>query len=436
MGPVKIFSLCLLLAVCSALPAQNRKYSISGVVVDSLSGKLIPEVNISVVGASGNWTTNAAGEFTVQVQRIPSILYFSYVGYTIGSFLAEKQGEKAIRIAMLPETREIGEVTVTGEKISKLIKGDTLNIIDFEIEDDRIVIFASLYKNLKDQRLYLANLKGDTLSHLQVSNAGKEIKFPEIMMPKTEFLIRDFTGKIQFLDKYCAHEVNHYFDRLTFGYDTQYPDFIGRVIPIKCEMEGKLVFQVSTVTGNYTFFYGRGSQEGTPIKFVQDKKAPTRYVSKELMAYAPHDADFNKKVSAPMFRKGKELFVFDFFSNHFEVFDSNLNPVRKVPISFQNVNVIDGLVFRFSTVDIDVKNFTQTILFDEKAGKAYAFFRYRSDNKQYLKEINLETGQIDRVITIPEYSNISDVRVYDNALYFLYDTKVYPYYRLLYRMVI
>ena len=172
------------------------------------------------------------------------------------------------------------------------------------------------------------------------------------------------------------------------------------------------------------------------LKFVQDKKAPTRYVSKELMAYAPHDADFNKKVSAPMFRKGKELFVFDFFSNHFEVFDSNLNPVRKVPISFQNVNVIDGLVFRFSTVDIDVKNFTQTILFDEKAGKAYAFFRYRSDNKQYLKEINLETGQIDRVITIPEYSNISDVRVYDNALYFLYDTKVYPYYRLLYRMVI
>jgi hypothetical protein len=436
MGSIKIFSVFLLLAVCSALPAQNRKYTVAGVVVDSLTGKPMKEVNISVVGASGNWTTNQAGEFTVQVQRLPSVLYFSYVGYSIGNCLAEKSGEKNIRIAMLPETREISEVTITGEKITKLIKGDTLNIIDFEIEDDRIVIFASLYKNLKDQRLYLANLKGDTLSHLQVSNAGKEIKFPEIMMPKTEFLVRDFTGKIQFLDKDCAHEVNHYFDRLTFGYDTQYSDFIGRVIPIKCEMEGKLVFQVATVTGSYTFFYGRGSQEGTPIKFIQDKKANSRYVSKELMAMAPHDADFNKRVSAPMFRKGKELFVFDFFSDHFEVFDSNLNPVRKVPISFQNVNVIDGLVFRIYSVDVDTKNFDQNILFDEKAGKAYAFFRYKSDNKQYLKEISLETGQIDRVIPIPEFSNISNVRVYDNALYFLYDTKVYPYYRQLYRMVI
>ncbi len=436
MGYIKVFSVCLLLAVCTALPAQNRKYQISGVVVDSLTGKPMNEVNITVVGIPGNWMTNQAGEFIVQVQRLPSVLYFSYVGYTIGSCLAEKSGEKGIRIAMLPETRAISEVTVTGEKISRLTKGDTINIIDFEIEDDRIIFFASVYKNPKDLRLYLANLRGDTISHLRVTDAGKEIKFPEIMMPKTEYLIRDFTGKIQFLDKDCAHEINHYFDRLTYGYDTRYSDFIGRVLPIKCEMEGKLVFQVSTTTGNFTYFFGRGSQEGKPIKFVRDKKGPSRDISDVLRAYAPHFVDIKKCVNAPLFRKGKELYVFDFFSDHFEVFDKNLNSVRKVPISFQNTTVTDGLIFRFSTVDIDVRNFTQNILYDEKAEKAYAFFRYHSDNKQYLKEINLETGQIDRVIGIPDFPNISNVRVYDNAVYFLYDTKVYPFYRLLYRMVI
>jgi hypothetical protein len=154
------------------------------------------------------------------------------------------------------------------------------------------------------------------------------------------------------------------------------------------------------------------------------------------MAFAPHGSDFSKCVSVPLFRKGNELFVFDFFRDHFEVFDSDLNSIRKVPISFQNTTVTAGLVFRFSYADVDVKNFTQTILPDEKTGKAYAFFRYKADNRQYLKEVNLENGRIDRVIEIPDFPNISNIRVYGNSVFFLYDTKVYPFYRLLYRMVI
>ncbi|TRZ77004.1 MAG: hypothetical protein D4R93_02375, partial [Deltaproteobacteria bacterium] len=242
--------------------------------------------------------------------------------------------------------------------------------------------------------------------------------------------------QVNFLDKSCAHEIFFNSDKLSFGFDTPYADFIGRILPIKCEMEGKLVFQVATMTGNYTWYFGRGAIEGIPIKFVQDKKGPDRYVSGYLNAIAPPNTDFSKNVSAPLFRKGNELFVFDFFSDHFDVFDSDLNSIRRVPISFQNTTITAGLVFRFSFVDVDVKNFTQTILFDERAGRAYAFFRYRSDNKQYLKEINLETGKIDRTIEIPEFPNISNVRVYDNVVYFLYDTKVYPFYRLLYRMTI
>lgn len=436
MGYIRIFSVLLLVAAFSSLPAQNRRYPVSGIVVDSLTGKPMSDVKISVVGAPGNWTTNTAGEFTVPLIRMPSVLYFSHVGYSIGSCLVEKVDDQKIRIVLMPETKEIGEVTVKAEKISKLIRGDTLQIVEFEIEDDRIILFANPYRNPKDQRLYLATLRGDTLSHLVVTGAGKQIKFPTIMMPQTKFLIRDFTGRIHFLDKNCAHELNHYFDKLSFGYETGYADLIGRVLPVKCEMEGRLIFQVATPNVNYTYFFGRGATEGILFKIVQDKRGAARYIGEELEAMAPHDADFSKNVSAPVFRKGRELYVFNFFSNHFEVFDNNLTSLRKVPISFQNITETSGLILRFSSVEMDNKNFKQEILYDEKAGRAYAFFRYRSDNKQYLKEINLKTGQIDRVIGIPDYPNITNIRVYDNALYFLYDTKVYPYYRLLYRMVI
>jgi hypothetical protein len=431
-----VITLFFLLTGSLQSPAQDKKFTAAGTVLDAVTQQPMANVNISIVGSAGGGATDQTGKFTLSLARIPSILYFSHVGYSIGSYQVEKTGERNIRILLEPETKEIEEVTIRAERISKVIKGDTLQIIDYEIDGNRIILFASSHHDDKDQRIYLADLNGDTLSHLNVKGAGKQIKFPEIIMPQTDYLIKDFTGQVQFLDKCCAHEIKHTSDKLSFGYDTPYSDFIRRVLPIKCEIEGNLVFQISTMTENFTWYYSREVVNGVPIKYVQDKKGPGRYASEGLRAYAPHFLDVNKNVSVPLFKKDNELFVFDFFGNNFEVFNSYLNPVRKVPIHFQNTKVKEGLIFRYSYVDVDVYNFTQTILFDEKAGKAYAFFRVRSNNKQSLKEVNLETGKIDRVIEIPDYPNISNVRVHDNVVYFLYDTKVYPFCRNLFRMTI
>ncbi len=418
------------------LPAQNRKIPVAGTVIDATSGQPLPGVNISVLGTSSGGITDETGKFTLSLTRIPAILYFSHVGYVITSQQVEKGGVKDIRILLEPEVRQIDAVTIRAEKISKVFKGDTIQMIDYELDGDRIILYASPYRNPKDQRLYLADLNGDTLSHLKVSKGGMQIKFPEIMIPQTDYLIRDFTGRVQFLDHDGAHEVFHHADVLSLGFLTPPSDFITQVLPIKCEMQGKLVFQVSTMTENFTFYFGRGAIDGKLIKIVEDKKAHDRYVSDILKQWAPRSLDTDKKVSVPIIRMGDEIFLFDFFGNHMEVFDSDLELVKKVPINFQNTTITAGVIFRFSFVDIDARNFTQTILFDSKSERAYAFFRYQKDNKQYLKEINLETGAIDRSIEIPEFPNISNVRVYDNVVYFLFDAKEYPYYRQLYRMVI
>ncbi len=434
MSHFRIVAICLLLAVCNLAHGQNRKYAVSGQVVDSVTSLPLANVNISIVGTSSGGTTNAAGEFSLTVNRLPAVLYFSYVGYEIGSYQVEKSGEKNIRIELVPEVQEIDEVTVRGERISKVIRGDTLNIFDYEISGDRIFLLASPYRQTYDQRIYLATLNGDTLDHISVKRAGKQIKFSDEMMPRYDFLFRDFTGTVQFLDKKSAHEVLARNNKLVFGYDTPYEDFLGRVMPVKVEMMGSLIFQVANLTESFTLFFGMGRPEGEILKYVRDKKGTTRTLGAELMAMAPRSADFNKNVRAPLFRKNNELFVFDFFEGNIEVFDSNLKRNRYIPIDFQYTTIHEALFFEYQ--DIDAKNFTQTILFDEKAGKAYAFYRQRSDNRQSLREINLETGKIDLIIEIPDFPNVSDIRVYDNVVYFLYDTKVYPFYRLLYRMAV
>jgi len=127
------------------------------------------------------------------------------------------------------------------------------------------------------------------------------------------------------------------------------------------------------------------------------------------------------------------LLIFDFFANHIQYFDSELKPVKKVPIVFQN-HPVKTLFGQYE--DLDNQNFTQQVFYDSKTDKAYAFFRLKSTNLQSLREIDLETGKIERIIEIPDYPNISKIQVYDNTIYFLYDSKIYPFYRLLYRMAI
>lgn len=423
-----VITLFFLLTGSLQSTAQDRKFTLTGSVADAVTLEPLSNVNISIVGTSSGGTTNEAGDFSISLSRVPSILYFSYVGYSIGSYQVNNLNTKNIRILLNPEAKEIDEVTIRGEKISKVIRGDTLNIVYYEIDGNRIIMVGNPYRHQQDQRIYLTDHEGNILDVLKVNNGGKEIKIPEIMVPQTLYLFKDFAGQIHFLDKMCAREVFHENDTLSFGYATQYSDFISRLLPIKCEISKWLVFQVSTAAENFTYYFGPGVPDGECIKTIKETGG-YRYI----MLPSTPNKDFTKYVSAPVIHHREQLLVFDFFANHIEYFDSNFNSVKKVPIFFQN-KIVKTLFGEYQ--DLDNKNFTQQILYDGKKERAYAFFRLKSTNQQTLREVNLETGKIDRIIEIPNFSNISNIRIYDNVVYFLYDNKTYPFYRLLYRMAI
>ena len=429
-----IWNTLFFLSCSLVLSAQNQKIIVSGTVADTVTGQLLADVNISIVGTSVGGTTNQTGEFSLILDRIPAVLYFSHVGYAIGSYQVEKTREKDIRILLEPVSEEIEEVSVSSGKISQVLPGDTLDIMDFEIAGNRIFLLAGVYRNSRDLRLYLTDQNGDRLDSVPIRKAGVQFKLPENLTTHDEYLWHDFTGQVHFLDKNGAHELLCYQNRIDFGYDTPYDEFISTLLPIKCEMMGRLIYQVSTQTKNYTFFFGRGQRQEDPLKCVTDKKGTHRYVLLDSGTLETRSENVFKKVPAPIFRKGNELYIFDFFENHFEVFDSELKSVRTVPINFHSTTITTLLLSH--SRDVDTRNFTQSILFDEKSGKAYAFFRLRSGDSQSLREVNLKTGEISRIIEIPHLPNVTNLRVYGNTLYFLYSGKTYPYYRSLYRMSI
>ncbi|GAA4446637.1 TonB-dependent receptor [Ravibacter arvi] len=90
------------------LPAFRR---ISGKVTDE-NGESLPGVNILIKGTQQGTTTDADGNFRIDVQNEGNILVFSFVGYITQEVLAE--GRSTLNITLETDNKALQEVVVVG----------------------------------------------------------------------------------------------------------------------------------------------------------------------------------------------------------------------------------------------------------------------------------------------------------------------------------
>ncbi|MFC2096855.1 carboxypeptidase-like regulatory domain-containing protein [Bacteroidota bacterium] len=408
----------------SAFPLQSE-YFVSGYVFDKETKAALSNVNISIVGSNDGSITNSEGYFKINLKKIPALLYFSHIGYKIDYYQVNKNNEN-INIYLEAESQDIDEVTVSAERIQKVFKKDTLNIVDYQLLDDNILMVANPYKVISEQRIYLTTLEGVPLCSRKINNAGKTIKHPEDWLPKTIFLFKDCFNNSHLLTKDKTWQIYLKYDSIWLIYPTDYPDFLSSIFLIKQQLNNKIYYQLSGETYNSSYYKERGKDQ-VRIKIVRDQYGDKRYVE-PFFAGRP-----SKMVSAPIIKKDEQIIIFDFFANNIEFFNKDGVHEKEVPISF-HIKQFTRLLF-FTYYDIDQKNFMQKILFDEGTNKAYALYRKKSNGRYSLKEIDLENGKIIRTIEIPDYPFIENIQIKDNVVYFIYLNRVKNY-KSLYRMKI
>jgi len=416
-----IFALLLFnLFICSSLVCQTSILSFQGQVADSITGSAIKNVNLIVAGQSTGGITDSTGSFKIKLDQIPALVYLSHLGYAIKTIHITKKSVKSLDIRLSPEPQQIDEILITGERIMDLIKEDTLNILDYEVLKDRIIFVASPYKRLKEKYLFITSKSDKPISHIGVVTSGKVIWNQESLLNERIYLFKDFTGKVRFLtkDKIWEITLTDYF--INLKYPETYSDFLTFTLPMKCELFGNLYFQVCNHRENITYWIGNGFDQQEILKTVTFK----RNIGYER----------TRPVIAPLFKWKQQIMIFDFFNNHIEFFDLNGHSQKTVPINFHTKK--RTLFLGRDVVELNYRNFSEQILFDQTIGKAYAFFKNQKTGRQSLREINLGTGKIIRSIEIPDFTNIKKVRVDNNTVFFLYVTKTYPYYQTLYRLLI
>ncbi len=132
---------------------------------------------------------------------------------------------------------------------------------------------------------------------------------------------------------------------------------------------------------------------------------------------------------APLFNLNDTVILFDFFKNRIDFFSKDDEHLKATPISFHN-KTYQYLVF-FKTEEIN-HDFWCDVVMDKVLNKFYAVFE--KGGVYILHEIDIHSGEIVRIIKIPQHPFIDKIRVNNGVVYFLYQSKLPPYYMSLYRM--
>jgi TonB-dependent starch-binding outer membrane protein SusC len=106
----KLLLLTLLIISWSAVWSQDR--AVTGKVTAADEGLPLPGVNVVIEGTTKGTTTDADGNYTVQLASTENTLVFSFVGYT--PFTVTVDNRNVIDVALQPDVQALNEIVVVG----------------------------------------------------------------------------------------------------------------------------------------------------------------------------------------------------------------------------------------------------------------------------------------------------------------------------------
>jgi TonB-linked SusC/RagA family outer membrane protein len=128
------FLLAQLLLGLFAIPLMAQDRVITGKITSSEDGSTLPGVNISVKGTTRGTTTDATGNYNLNVPANAQTLIFSFIGFVRQEVAIGNQS--TINLAMQPDASQLQEVVVTALGISREKKA--LNYAVQDIKSDKL----------------------------------------------------------------------------------------------------------------------------------------------------------------------------------------------------------------------------------------------------------------------------------------------------------
>ncbi len=459
---MELFSLVviiLLLILPRQLVAQNQ---LRGYVVDSKTKAGIEGLSI-INRFSGKGTISGSdGYFSLRVEGFPVILNFSHLAYERTFLSFEEANAELIQAEMIPRAIKLDEIMIRAKPYIDLIDDKPLFIREYEFVGDKILLLANRDINSQKPELLVTDHFGNELATLSLNRPEKIVRdcYGQIhvlnyfnarqigvlgdsvfMMPPVN---RDFfhswmdKAYLAISDTLILRQMDKGAQELTYSFihkdwteyqvlrsisnrktveDYEYwEDFMTSklyeyLIMQSTEMLDSLDFNylglgTGALTGG-SHVIGSAGRSDKPAGW-KDFKGPSEKLN--LLRHTVYHQQYLQHVSfvdayAPLFEKDSSLIIFNCVDNQIEIYD------RKGRFTFMR-----PMDFHLSS------RWAKKIIQDPVSRRFFTLYSYGFTKT--LKEISAVSGEIVKSITLPQFPHMTDFKVYNGSLYFLYTKKI------------
>jgi hypothetical protein len=138
----------------------------TGYLRDAVTSRPVEGANIQCNQRPAT-SSGPMGQFTVN-ESLPVLLTITHVAFYTKEIIISKLPDDSLLIDLVPRTRDLEEVVVTGKPYLQFFKPETFYIRDYAIQDNRVWALGCMGKNILRPELRLLNLSGKTLGKMPV----------------------------------------------------------------------------------------------------------------------------------------------------------------------------------------------------------------------------------------------------------------------------
>lgn len=391
------------------------------------TGEGIADVHISYNNKSWQTSSNKQGYFTLQVDSGTVFIGLTHVAYEEASWKGKTKDieeDEVINITMQVNVEMLMEATLTDEKITPVYKKERLWVKDYTfIENNILMLLPKNGRNgQKTPSLVLVDQQGELIASIAVPGIKESYLLKdcvgEIYLFGTEkcWLVREEEKKIFLYNptkpdsilpyvKNCVTELG---DQVYFQWP-DYHDMVLRNVYIYkqnpnsfrklCDVADSI--RIANFEKEYDYSYYATPRPYGAGMWPELKMFGLEFLRRmQYVDWTDRRTRF-KPIKAPLKKCGDKILVFDYVNNKIDQYNKDAIKVNTIAIEYPKQ-----------------KFHTGEVLIDDKTDKVYAVFKKRS--LYFLKEVNLNNGEINRTIKIPEYSFVKKIEVKGDKVYFLY----------------
>ena len=409
--------LCLLSISLIAI-AQNKSHIIKGIVIDADTKEPLEYVNVQVDEPLRNSLTDSLGRFEISINEHKGVLKITYMGYETKAVPIDLLMQKKLVISLTQQNIDLREIVVSSSKLDTVSNNKSSYVLDYNFYDNNIliVIYGS---SVSKAKLLLLSPDLDTLSVVYISD--EPIKLYKDCLHKTHLFCKNKVyqiffdaGGLKLTSLNTKNEVEKYLvpcvanDSTNLYIETKY----GSELITNSEFHDFM----SNNYGVQYFYINKGTKTKKSLINVIDKKTIAMRKEEEIAQQKKKQEGVStfgnkvftetilfKEIFAPLYVIDNNVLIFDYVNDSLLSFDSNGKLRRKISILYHKK-----------------RNWKRKMCIDVKTKKIYTLFEQNGITE--LRQIDINNGAVLSTKKIP-FPFISNIKVQNNRIYFLYKNR-------------